>query len=305
MRPKPSGPFDLPPLNALRVFEASARLGSFKAAAVELCVTPSAVSHQVAKIESFLSTTLFRRDGRGLRLTHEGEVYQRDVHETLARLSRATQGLTGDDSETPLVIGSAPSFAGKWLLPRLSHFMAEHPDLSIRLEASPDRAAIADADISILHGDVRGRVTGAIPLIAERLEPLCSPALLADGPPLETPADLENHVLIQTRNPIQWQAWMLARGLDFPIRQDIWLERSSMAIEAAAAGHGVILESNFLTADELSSGRLIRPFKTDHLTKTHTAYFLVERSGAEPNWAMLRFADWIQDQVPPEFRPRN
>lgn len=299
----PNGPFGLPPLNALRVFEVAARLGSFKAAAEALYVTPSAVSHQVANLETFLGLPLFRRDGRGLRLTNGGEAYQRQVHEALARLARATRSFADVDRVPALIVGAAPSIAGKWLLPQLADFMAEHPDLSLRVEASPDRAGLADVDVSILHGDVRGRVTGAVPLIAERLSPLCSPKLLRDNPSLRRPEDLSGHVLIQTRNPIQWQAWLLARGLDFPIRREIWLDRSSMAIEAAAKGRGIILESDFLAAEEIASGMLVRPFEPDILTEAHTAYYLVLNADPDISRPALAFADWIKHRVPSAFRP--
>ncbi len=299
----PNGPFGLPPLNALRVFEAAARLGSFKAAAEALCVTPSAVSHQVANLEAFLGHPLFTRDGRGLRLTKGGEAYQRQVHEAMARLARATRSLADIERAPTLIIGAAPSIAGKWLLPQLTDFMSEHPDVSLRVEASPDRAGLADVDVSILHGDVRGRVTGAVPLIAERLSPLCSPFLLRDNPSLCGPEDLSGHVLIQTRNPIQWQSWLLARGLDFPIRREVWLDRSSMAIEAAAKGLGIILESDFLADEEITSGALVRPFETDPLTESHTAYYLVLNAESEASHSAHAFADWITHRVPAPFRP--
>lgn len=296
---------DLPPLNALRVFEAAARLGSFKAAAEALCVTPSAVSHQIANLETFVGTPLFRRDGRGLRLTTSGEAYQRQVHDALARLARATRGLGEETGIPTLVIGAAPSIAGKWLLPQLSLFLADYEDVAVRVEASPDRDGLVDVDVAIVHGQVRSREMNAVPLIAERLIPLCSPAVIHRGPPLRKREDLAAHVLIQTRNPIQWQAWLLAHGLDFAIRREIWLDRSSIAIEAAVKGHGIILESDFLAADELAAGALVAPFEPGPATRPQTAYSLVQKPGPEISEIALIFAEWIKERVPRRFRPNS
>jgi len=290
--------FPLPPLNALRVFEAAARLGSFKAAAEELHVTPSAVSHQVANLEAVLGVTLFQRDGRALALGDAGAAYQRRIHEALALLSEATAAVTGDAAQPALAVLAAPSFADKWLMPRLDAFLARHPELRVRVEATADRRRLGDADVGILYGPPAEPGVAARPLIAERMRVLCSPALLAKGPPLARPEDLAGHVLIQARNRLVWRAWLAARGLaDLAVKREMRVDRSTMAIEAAQQGLGVILESDFLAADEIADGRLVDPLADDVPPPAEDAYFLVTRGTVAADAPAGLFIRWLEGEV--------
>lgn len=290
--------FNLPPLNALRVFEAAARLGSFKAAAEELCVTPSAVSHQVANLEAALKITLFHRDGRGLVLSDAGEAYRRRIHDALSRLSQATEEVVRGATTPTLTVLAAPSFAGKWLMPRLDNFLRQHPKLRVRVEATADRRHLGDADVGIFYGAPTELGLTVRPIIAERLLVLCSPALLKRGPPLRQPADLADHVLIHARNRLRWQSWLTAQGLeDLVIRREMSVDRSTMAIEAALKGLGVILESDFLAADEIRDGRLVEPFHGDHPAPVEDAYFLVARGQLPESGPVALFIDWLDREV--------
>jgi len=299
--------FRLPPLTALRGFEAAARLGSFKAAAAELLVTPSAVSHQVANLETYLKTPLFHRDGRGLTLNEAGDAYRHRLHDILDRLAQATADVRAGAAVPTLGIVAAPSFAGKWLMPRLDGFLQAHPELRVRVEATASRRTLGDADMGIIYGDPATATLTSTPLIAERLLPLCAPSLLGPTaslsvPPMASLEDLASKVLIHARNQLQWPAWLAARGVgDLPIRREMWVDRSSMGIDAAVQGLGVILESDFLAADELRAGILVPAFGAAEPAALENAYFLVARGDAmtEP---MTNFAAWLMREIDPAHR---
>jgi len=291
--------FTLPPLNALRVFEAAARLGSFKAAAAELCVTPSAVSHQVAHLESVLKTPLFQRDGRRLALSPAGDAYRRRIHDALSQLAVATEAFVAGGRAPTLTVLAAPSFASKWLMPRLNDFLDAHPALRVRVEAGMDRRQLGAADVGIFYGaPAAARDLAVTPLVAERMLVLCSPALLEKGPPLRTPADLAAHVLIDANNRLRWRRWLADRGVeDMAIRREMSVGRSTMAIEAAVKGLGVILESDFLTAEEIADGRLVEPFGQGDEAPAEDAYYLATHAGIAQDGPAAAFAAWLTRAV--------
>jgi LysR family glycine cleavage system transcriptional activator len=290
--------FDLPPLNTVRVFEAAARLGSFKAAAAELFVTPSAVSHQIANLEQALGTVLFIRDRRGLTLTDDGEIYWRRVRDALSRLAQATADVRSGAAAPTLTVVAAPSLTIKWLMPRLEAFLRSRPDLRVRVEAAADRQRLGDADVGLFYGAPAEAGLHVRPLIREQLAVLCSPRLLAEGPTLTTPDDLVRHVLIHARNRVRWRDWLQDVGAgDLVVRQELSVERSTMAIDAAVRGVGVILESAFLAADEISSGQLVEPFGTAMRSAPEDAYFLAMRDDALPREPVQAFLDWLRVQA--------
>ena len=296
--------FRLPPLNAARGFEAAARHGSFKAAAEELHVTPSAVSHQVANLEAHLGVELFRRDGRGLTLTAAGDTYRHRIHEALGRLAQATADLRAGAGAATLNVVAAPSIACMWLMPRLNGFLQAHPDLRVRVEATAARRTLGDADVGMIYGDVADPSVHIEPLIAERMLPLLSPSLLGDAAALSGPGDLTDQVLIHAQNRLQWPAWLAARGLgDMAVRRELWVDRSSMAIDAAVKGLGVILESDFLAAEELRAGTLVPAFPSLDEPAPENAYFLVLRRNASGSGPIAAFTSWLRRQVPENHRP--
>lgn len=288
----------LPPLNALRVFEAAARLGSFKAAAAELNVTPSAVSHQIGNLEAHLRTELFERHGRRIIPTRAGEAYRHRIRDALEQLSAATEDVTAHRDEPALEIVAAPSFASKWLMPRIDGFLRQQPKLRVRVEATGERHLRAGANVGILYGAPSSPTLSVRPLIAERLLVLCSPNLLERGPPLRRPADLEAHVLIESRNRQQWRNWLHAHGLgDMTIRREMSVGRSTTAIDAALNGLGVILESDFLAADELAAGKLVEPFGLQNAARAEDAYFLITRGEAPAPDSVRAFIQWIEGEL--------
>ncbi|MEX0695294.1 MAG: LysR substrate-binding domain-containing protein [Rhodospirillales bacterium] len=288
----------LPSVNAIRAFEAAARLGSFKAAAAELCVTPSAISHQVSSLESTLRVSLFERRGRHLALSEAGKLYGRRVSEALKLLMQASDGIADLAGTGVLTVVSAPSLAAKWLMPRLDGFLRRHPDLRVRVETSADRSRLGDADVGIFYGTPPDKGHVLHHVIQERMTVLCSPQLLQSGIPLAEPGDLARHVLIHARNRLPWQDWLAMFAFnDLVVRRELSVERSTLAIDAAIRGVGVILESDFLTADELRDGRLIEPFQGRFRTPLETAYTIVTRGPITADQPVAAFMDWLGQEI--------
>lgn len=278
------------PLRALAAFEAAARLESFRAASDELALTPSAVSRQVRIMEAQLGVRLFDRVGRGVLLSPDGaELFGkiRDCFDILARAIETT-ARRGRRARRPEMVRlrTPPSLAGRWLLPRLPAFLADHPEIDIRVDADLRMAAEtgtrfeAEAvELAISYGD-HGRGQ-AVPLLAEVIQPLCTPALAAAGA-LRSPRDLLAQPLIATRdNLVSWEDWFRRQGVDLDdgFASTVQLDPSHVAIDAALKGLGVVLESNVLAEDGLRGGRLVAPFPGSGVAST--SYWLaVARSAA-------------------------
>lgn len=286
----------LPPLRALLAFEAAARHGSFRQGAEELGVTPSAVSHHVQQLEAFLGVELFQRHAGRAVLTHAGQTYAQEIERALGIISGAT-GLVAPQARTGrLVIASGPSFAAKWLQPRLPEFLRAHPGARIRLSTLSGRAELESArfDIAIAYGRPPDTVEHVEPLLVERLRPLCSPAFAASAN-LRHPVDLRRATLIHSVNALTWTEYLRGFGqADLQPANELWLDRSTMAIEAAVSGLGVVLESEILAAEELRDGRLVAPFGTEFQVET-TSYYLV-RSGSYRSGPYGRlFESWLRE----------
>ncbi len=284
----------LPPLNALRAFEAAARHLSFTRAAGELHVTQAAISHQVKALEEHLGRRLFRRLNRALLLTDDGQAYLPSVSRAFTLLNKATNDLLTKQAPGPLTVSALPSFAARWLVPRLGRFRHIRPDIDLRIDPSGELSDFAggDVDVGIRYG--RGKYPGlrADWLMTEDIFPVCSPALQEGAHPLRDPADLEHQVLLHDDGHGDWRTWLLAAGVDRadPARGPIFTD-SSMLIQAAMAGQGVALARGVLAADELAAGRLVRPFTLS--LPTEYAYYLVcpEDSAEQPKIAAFR--EWL------------
>lgn len=259
------------PLRALVVFEASARLGSFRAASDELGLTPSAVSHQVRALESGLGVELFERVGRGVTLSQDGrDLFAgiRDGFELLKRSVDAARRQRHGGRKLQVVrLQTPPSFASRWLLPRLPALLAEHPGIDIRVNADKDQRPNAPGvDLAIVYGDARTWGATATALLDETIQPLCAPALAAG---ITTPGDLLTRPLIGTRgNALSWRSWFRRQGIDFDRAgaAAMELDPSDVAIEAAVGGLGIVLESNVLTENEIATGRLMAPLPSQAVT---------------------------------------
>lgn len=288
----------LPPLNALRAFEAAARHLSFTRAAEELHVTQAAISHQVKALEEHLGRKLFRRLNRALLLSDDGQAYLPSVSRAFALLNDATRNLLERDAPGPLTVSALPSFAARWLVPRLGRFRQIHPDIDLRIDPSAALTDFAsgDVDVGVRYG--RGKYPGlrADWLMTEDIFPVCSPALLSGEHPLRAPGDLEHQVLLHDDGHGDWRTWLLAAGVDRvdPTRGPIFTD-SSMLIQAAMAGQGVALARGVLAADELAAGRLVRPFTLS--LPTEYAYYLVCPQNTAEQPKIAAFRDWLLDEA--------
>jgi LysR family glycine cleavage system transcriptional activator len=264
------------PLRGIAVFEAAARSSSFQAAADELSLTPSAVSHQIRLLEDILGVRLFDRIGRGVLLTPEGAEYARSVRQSIRRLRTATndikaRGKKGSSLEV-VRIEMPPSFAHCWLLPRLADLTEKLPDVEIRVNAQGshlqgDRTpfpqlADAPADVQIVYGDKDIWEDRASPFLSEVFQPYCAPSFLTHHG-IELPEQLPLKMLISTaQNVVSWDEWLHLQGVDVEAQPIglVQMDPSHLAIRAARDGFGVILESSVLVAQEVSDGGLVPVF---------------------------------------------
>jgi len=288
----------LPPLNAVRAFEAAARHLSFTKGAAELHVTQAAVSHQVKALEEHLSVKLFRRIDRALLLTDEGQEYFRVVRDAFDRLDEATMRLLAGDARQTLTISTLPSFAARWLVPRLGRFREKHPEIDVRLDPDVELVDFAgdDVDVAIRYG--RGDYPGlrSDRLLEEELFPVCSPALLTGDKPLSKPADLQHHVLLHADTHADWAAWLLAAGVQGvdPTRGPMFVD-SSLLLQAAVGAQGVALGRSVLAQEELAQGRLVKPF--DIRWPAEFAYYLVCPQAVAERPKIVAFREWLLDEV--------
>jgi LysR family glycine cleavage system transcriptional activator len=285
----------LPPLNAVRAFEAAARCGNFTRAAEELCVTQGAVSRHVATLEDWLGVRLFERARHGIQLTPQGQAYYATVRAGLEQIEQGTRQIQRSPDEKRLRIKLPPTFAIRWLMPRLARFHAQHPDIDVQITTSHQRADFdrEDVDVSI-HSEPRvPQGPGYRRLFGEILLPVCAPGLLHKGPPLQVPDDLAKHVLLCSMNrPNDWPAWLKAagaRGVDG--NNGLKFENAALAYQAAADQLGVIVALLPFVQDDLAAGRLLEPFRLR--VETQGAYWLACRPSAEKPQRVQAFEEWI------------
>ncbi|NIZ60189.1 transcriptional regulator [Sedimentitalea sp. CY04] len=290
----------LPPLKSLQAFEVAARWLSFSKAAEELFVTPAAVSQQIKQLESYLGVVLFRRMTRAVQLTEEARAVLPLVTEGFDKLAEAVDRLAQNEASGLLTVSCVPTFAVKWLLPRLPHFSSLYPDIDVRLDASLetrdfDRDGI-DVGIRLGMGDYPGLEVTRI--LGEEVSPACSPKILTGNSPLRTPDDLKHHRLIHVdwgKMTIQipdWNMWTKAAGVEgVKVNYGPRFTIESMAIEAAINGDGIALISHSAIAEELKAGRLIRPF--DLTLRTDMGYWLVCPVGRRRQMKVNVFCEWL------------
>jgi LysR family transcriptional regulator, glycine cleavage system transcriptional activator len=297
----------LPPLRSLLAFEAAARHANFTRAAAELAVTPSAISHQIQTLEDFLGTKLFLRQSGQVVLTSTGSLYQSEIETALTALADATQRIAPQSQTNTLLILSSPSFAAKWLQPRLPRFMSEHADIRLRVGTIADPASISAMrfDVAVCYGAPSLADMNVTPLMIERIRPLCSPGLAA-ALALQTLCDLNRATLIHSANSVTWDAFFRHLGAaNIRPYNELWLDRSTMAIEAAVAGQGVVLESDVLTQSECGKGQLVAPFDGERASVFADAYYLVTPRGYRSRHYCAAFVDWLLASIPPDRRPRG
>lgn len=292
----------LPPLNALRAFEAAARHMSFTRAADELAVTPGAVSQQIRTLEEHLGTPLFRRRNRALSLTEAGEACFPYMRDGFDRLAEGIARLADDGRDTVLTVSVAPSFASKWLVPRLDEFAALHPELEVWMGAAMTLVDFtADGvDLAIRYGG--GRYPGLFveQLLPECVFPVCSPKLLEGEHALTGPGMLRHHVLLHDDSSLEdascpsWPMWLKAAGVeDVDGSRGPRFNQSSLVLEAAASGRGVALAKSALAAVDLAEGRLVKPFEAT--LPVDFAYYIVCPDSKADRPKVAAFRAWLRD----------
>lgn len=288
----------LPPMNTLRAFEAAARHLSFTRAAEELNVTQAAVSHQIRTLEETIGVRMFRRLNRAIRLTEEGQEFLSAVQKALAHLADGMERIAAPGSAGPLTVSVLPSFAWKWLVPRLGRFRQRHPEIDVRVSPSIHLVDFRsdDVDMAIRYG--RGDYPGlhSIRLMTEEIFPVCSPALLAGHHPLRTPDDLRYHTLIHDDAYLDWAMWLRAVGIEgVNPQQGPYYTDSAMVLQAAVEGQGVALARGALAADDLLAGRLVRPFTIS--MPADYAYYIVCPRPAADRPKIAAFRAWLLEEA--------
>ena len=284
----------LPPLNAVRTFEAAGRNLSFTLAARELNVTPGAVSRQVKLLEEFLGTRLFERANREVKLTAAGSAYLEELTEAFSRVNAATARFTEARGDQKLRLSSSITFTLRWLIPRLITFHAAYPGSQIQLTTSlkPIDFRMDDVDVAIRLGSGKWRNSVSHYLISSDLVPVCSPSLLKERV-LRSVDDLSSHTLLHsTARPFNWSIWLKGAGAaDLEASRGIYFESSSLALQAAVEGMGVAIGQVALISEDLQTGRLVMPFDT--VVTEENAFYVLYAEGATRNKTLQRFCDWV------------
>jgi LysR family transcriptional regulator, glycine cleavage system transcriptional activator len=304
----------LPPLGALRAFEVAARHLSFKKAAAELHVSPAAISHQISTLEDYLGATLFERLNRGLKLTDIGRAGLSSISNGFQALEAGVEMMRSTQGHLVLTVSTGPAFAARWLVPRLQHFAAAHPDIDVRINASmhsvdghsAEMQAAAEgiedaqnsADIEVRFG------SGVYPgfqvdkLLSVSLLPVCSPRLLADMQALHHPRDLRHYTLLHDDavstldgNP-DWRSWLnLAGASEVNAGRGTHFTHGALALQAATEGVGVALAIDALSAADIAAGRLVAPFAQK--LSMRAAYYVVSPLARAHQPQVAAFRAWL------------
>lgn len=283
-------------LGSLRAFDAAARHGSFRLAAEELNLSPSAVSHAISKLERSLGALLFDRNGRALALTQNGQTLHRHVEEAFDQLRVGVAAVSARQAQL-LRLHSAPSFAAQWLTPRLSDFLEKHPGMEVRIAASTDysRFAADEFDADIVYGKPDNDSLVVHSLGTEVVKPMCSPAMAER---IRSPRDLYQLPLIRSSlKAVTWEDWFKRNGLPQPETVGMRFDRSFMAVSAAADGLGVCLDSTRLAERELASGRLVTPLEGQCQNLDYAPHYLAypRRNAQRP--IVTAFTRWLLGEL--------
>lgn len=302
------------PLNALRAFEAAARHLSISKAADELFVTPAAVSQQIRTLEDHLGKPLFYRLTRALALTDAGKAGLPLIQQGLTNLSAGMTAMREDSIENALTVWTAPSFATKWLMPRLSGFLEEHPGIEMELSADSQlidqfnnnlkssdlRLQNVDIAIRFGSGNYSGCQVDKLFKEQETAVPLCSPSLLEGKKPLNTPEDLKHHTLLHDDTRYEgrpaWENWIKEFKVEgVSHKRGLHFSQAELALQAAVDGQGILLSMRPLAEAELQAGRLVIPFNLSLPLKK--AYYLICMESRAHHENIVAFREWILEEA--------
>ena len=281
----------LPPLNGLRAFEAAARLLSFTRAAAELNVTQSAISHQIRGLEERLGVPLFKRMPHALVLSEIGEALLPIVADAFDRLADGVASVIEHEVKGVLTVNVSPSFAVKWLAPRLGRFRDRFPGIELHLLTSNYYTDFAreGVDAAIRHGVGPWPGLRADRFLDDQVYPVCSPKLLEGPHAIREPADLQHHVLLDLIERPYWARWLVAAGVpELKPRDVILFDDIGVGLEAAAVGMGIAMGRSTILGDDMMQGRLVRPFTLDMPGRYGFHLVSPEAIAARPKIARLR-----------------
>lgn len=286
-------PRRLPPLNALKAFEAAARNESFTRAADELCVTQGAVSQQVKALEAAVGVTLFSRERQRLVITQAGREYLAVIRDALDRIAMGTERLVRSRGAGVLTVSTSPDFAAKWLVNRLGRFAESHPEIDLRISATMHQVDFVreDVDLAVRHGDGKWPGLDVVRLCSERLFPVCSPKLVSGSQRIATASDLLKFPLLRLDDSTAWMRWFEAAGVTNPVVRGPTLDRASMLIDAAVDGQGIALARTALAAWDILNGRLIKPI--DVSLRMANTYWIVCPKAAANTSRIATFRKWL------------
>jgi len=299
----PSGLSRLPPLNALKAFEAAARHLNFSLAARELSVTPGAISQQIRLLEDHAGGPLFRREGRSVVLTDLGNRLQPFLREAFEHLKGAAEVIYGLTKARTLSVSVPPTFAAKWLVPRLARFSSLRPDIEVWVSADMKLADVSGGRVDVAVRFGRGDYPGVRTrhLMDAGVIPVCSPDLLPEGKPYLKPAALARrpliHVTSTTEEPMpDWSAWLASRGLGVAAAEPgLRFDQTALAIDAALHGRGIALAPRVFVDPDLAVGRLVAPV-ADGLLPSDLSYWTLVRK-ASPREETIAFVNWLMSEV--------
>jgi LysR family glycine cleavage system transcriptional activator len=296
----------LPPLNALKAFEATARHLSFSKAAAELHVTPAALSHQIRGLEDLLGLRLFHRKSRSIDLTAAARLMYPGVRTAFESLRAAVEQLDRAREDRILVVSASPGLTAKWLVPRIYRFMEKHPDVDTRISASSNYSNFTTdgVDVGIRLSSGNHPDLYVEKLCGEAMLPLCSPRLLEGERPLRTPDDLQHFPLIQIDLPgivPTWDDWLAVAGVTgVDTSRGLRLNVADHALDAASEGTGVVLGYKLVASRDIGLGRLVSPFGPE-LPLPGRSYHFVCAKGQEKRPTIKAFRDWLFAEIEDTF----
>ncbi|ORM70309.1 transcriptional regulator GcvA [Pantoea rwandensis] len=287
----------LPNLGAVRFFEVASRLNSFSRAAEELCVTHSAVSHQIRALEADLGVQLFKRDGRRVTLTPSGEIYARQIRSALVEISEASELLRSEERGRRLVISVLPSFASRWLLGRIGSFIDRYPEIDVDIQSTNTMTDFSRDDVDVV---IRFNETGATELFVEPVMndvffPVCSPFYNQGSLPKD-PESLLSHKLLRN-DYAMWKSWFLEAGIsgaEEP-QKGVLYKDASQQIQAAIDGQGIALVRQSLAMQAIQEGTLVR--LTQIKVASHWSYWFICPHALINSDRLNIFRDWIHDEA--------
>ena len=292
----------IPSLASLRAFEAVAQHLSFRRAADELCVTHAAISHQIKSLETELGVKLFERNSRSVTLTAEGNQYYPVIRDSLDAIAKGTQSLKDEKGYEELVVQSYSSFINAWLLPRLTKFQNQNPTIHVRIKTSFEDADFErqQFDVGIFNGPLADDHLFVLELFNIDMFPVCSPSLISADSPLDQPADLVHHLLLQIpsikNEPGDWALWLTAAGVDIDnVNFGPVYDNYPLALQAALAGQGLVMARRPFAAADIANGQLIQPF--DLSVNEPVSWIQVTKRKPEPGSAVCLFTDWLQQEI--------